>query len=185
MATERKALLIITGSMGAGKTSVLNEASDILALQNIPHAAIDLDAFGLAHLPSGASNDAAMYRNLRSVCKNYTSLGVWRFLVARAIEDHATLERCRKAVSAKSTVVCRLTASIGTMRQRVRMRESGVQQKQLVARVEELNSILDRARLENFSIASDHCSVTRVAREMLLRAGWISRVTPGEVIPPS
>lgn len=171
---ERKSLLIISGSMGAGKSSVLGEASDILTLQNIRHAAIDLDAFGLAHLPSGASNDAVMYRNLQSVCKNYASLGVRRFLVARAIEDHATLERCRKAVSAKNTVVCRLTASIATMRQRVKMRESGAFQAQFVARVEKLNSILDRARLENFTIASDRRSVTQIAHEMLLKAGWIS-----------
>ncbi len=77
---ERNSLIVITGSMGAGKTSVLGEASDILTLRNIPHAAIDLDAFSLAHLPSGASNDAVMYRNLQCVCKNYASLGVRRFL---------------------------------------------------------------------------------------------------------
>ena len=46
-----ESLLIITGSMGAGKTSVLGESSDILAQRNIAHAAIDLDALGLAHLP--------------------------------------------------------------------------------------------------------------------------------------
>ena len=81
--------LVITGAMGAGKTSVLGEASDILALENITHAAIDLDALGLAYLPSGRStsksdNDVVMYRNLRSVCKNYASVGVRRFIVARA-----------------------------------------------------------------------------------------------------
>ena len=43
------------GSTGAGKTSVLAEASDILALQ-IVHAAVDLDALGLAHLPSETTN---------------------------------------------------------------------------------------------------------------------------------
>jgi len=38
--------------MGAGKTAVLGEASDILAQRQIIHAAIDLDALGVAHLPS-------------------------------------------------------------------------------------------------------------------------------------
>ncbi len=172
---QARSLLVITGSMGAGKTSVLGEASDILTLQNIPHAALDLDAFGLAHLSSGVSNDAVMYRNLQSVCKNYASLGIRRFLVARAIEDRSALECCRRAVSARNTTVCRLTAKMGTMRQRVKTRESGVQQKQFVARVEKLNSILDRAQLENFTIASDHRSVTQIAHEMLLKAGWISK----------
>jgi len=172
---ERKSLLLITGSMGVGKTSVLGEASDILALQNIAHAALDLDAFGLAHLPSGASNDAVMYRNLQSVCKNYASLGIRRFLVARAIEDRPTLECCRRAVSATNTVVCRLTANIATMRKRIKMRESGVLQQQFVARVAKLNSILDRARLEDFVVTSDDRSVTQIAHEMLLKAGWISK----------
>ena len=173
---ERKSLLVITGSMGAGKTSVLGEASDILARLNIAHAAIDLDAFGLAQLPSGASNDVVMYRNLRCVCKNYAALGVRRFLVARAIEDRAVLECCRRAVSAKSAVVCRLSAKIGTMRQRVKIRESGILQKQFTARVAKLNSILDLARLEDFTVATDGRSVTEIAQEMLLEAGWISNL---------
>jgi hypothetical protein len=172
---ERKSLLVITGTMGAGKTSVLGEASDLLALQNIAHAALDLDAFGFAHLPSGASNDVVMYRNLKCVCKNYAAFGIRRFLVARAIEDRVTLECCRRAVSAKNTIVCRLTASIETMRQRVKMRELGVLQEQFVARVEKLNSILDSVRLEDFSVASDNCSVTQTAHEMLIKAGWISQ----------
>ena len=36
-------LLIISGSRGAGKTTVLSEASDLLSLAGIAHAAIDLD----------------------------------------------------------------------------------------------------------------------------------------------
>ena len=49
-----ESLLIITGTMGAGKTAVLGEASDILAQRQIVHAAIDLDALGLAYLPLAA-----------------------------------------------------------------------------------------------------------------------------------
>jgi hypothetical protein len=60
-------LLIISGTMGAGKTAVLGEASDILVLRQIAHVAVDLDCLGLAHLPSTASNNEVMYGNLRSV----------------------------------------------------------------------------------------------------------------------
>jgi hypothetical protein len=101
--------------MGAGKTTLLGEASDILALRHIAHAAIDLDALGLFHLPSAPGNDGVMYRNLQSVCNNYASLGVKRLLLARAMEDRAELELCRDVVSATNTVVCRLAASIETM----------------------------------------------------------------------
>lgn len=168
-------MLIITGTMGAGKTTVLGEVSDLLALRDITHAAIDLDALGLAYLPSTASNDSVMYRNLQSICKNYASVGVTRFLMARAIEDRAELELCRSAVSASNTVVCRLAADIETMQQRVKMRESGVSQREYVARVANLNLTLDAAQLEDFIVTNEGRSVTEVAQEMLVKAEWISQ----------
>jgi hypothetical protein len=160
--------------MGAGKSSVLAEASDILAQHSVVHAAIDLDTLGLAYLPSATGNDRVMYRNLECVCKNYASLGVKRLLLARAMEGRAELELCRNAVSAATTVVCRLTASIETMEQRVNIRESGVLQPKFVARVAKLNVILDRARLEDFMITNEKRSLSEVAQEMLITAEWIS-----------
>jgi cytidylate kinase len=169
-----ESLLIITGSMGAGKTSVLAEASDILSLRHIVHAAIDLDALSLAHLPSAATNDGVMYRNLQSVCQNYAALGVTRILLARAMEDRAELELCRSVVAAANTQVCRLTAGISTMQQRVKMRETGMLQQQFVDRVAILDAILDRTRLEDFTIINEGRSLNDVAQEMLMKAGWIS-----------
>lgn len=160
--------------MGSGKTSVLAEASDILALRGIAHAAIDLDALGLAHLPSATGNDDVMHCNLRSVCKNYASLGVKRVLLARAMEGRSELELCRGAVSPENIVVCRLMASIETMERRVKMRESGLSRGCYVDRVAKLNSILDRAWLEDFALTSENRSLTEVAQEMLIKAGWIS-----------
>lgn len=169
-----ESLLIISGAMGAGKTTILGEASDILALRRMIHAAIDLDALGLAYLPSGASNDGVMYRNLRSVCENYYSLGVRRLLLARAIENRAELDVCRDAASAANTVVCRLTASIETMEQRVKARESGVLRREYVDRVARLNTTLARARLDDFIVHTENCSPSQAAQEMVVKAGWIS-----------
>ena len=108
------------------------------------------------------------------MCKNYASCGVKRLLLARAIENHSELELCREAVSAANTVVCRLNASIERMEQRVMTRESGLLQQEYVARVAKLSAILDRARLEDFTITSEKRSLTDVAQELLVRAGWIS-----------
>jgi hypothetical protein len=160
--------------MGAGKTSVLAEASDILARRRIVHAAVDLDGLGLAHLPSAAVNDDVMYRNLRSLCKNYDSVGVRRLALARAMEDHAELELCRSIVSAPNTLVCRLIAGLEVMKQRVKTRESGLLQQQYVARVAKLNAVLDEARLDDFAVINENRSLTEVAQEALVRAGWIS-----------
>jgi hypothetical protein len=42
-----------------------------------------------------------------------------------------------------------------------------------------LNEILDRARLEDFTISNEHRPVNEVAREMLVKAGWISAQLAG------
>src|SRR5260370_41603390 len=63
-------VIVISGSMGSGKTTVLGEASDILSARGVIHAAIDLDAIGSALLPDALSSDV-MYRNLASVWVNF------------------------------------------------------------------------------------------------------------------
>jgi hypothetical protein len=45
-----------------------------------------------------------------------------------------------------------------------------------VRRVAQLDRILDVASLEDFSIQNDHTSVSDVARELLMRAGWLGSV---------
>ena len=60
------------------------------------------------------------------------------------------------------------------MKQRVRLRESGVSQRNYVARVAKLNTIIGRAHLENFTITNENRPLNDVAHEMLLKAGWIS-----------
>jgi hypothetical protein len=160
--------------MGAGKSAVLAEASDILSLRHMIHAAIDLDALGLACLASTASNDSVMYCNLQSVCKNYAAAGVKRVMLARAMEDRAEFEFCRTAVAATNTVVCRLAASVKTTQERVTMRESGLLQRKYVARVPKLDFFLDPAKLEDFIVVNENRTVSEVANEVLVKARWIS-----------
>ena len=159
--------------MGSGKTTVLSEASDILTAQNIPHASIDVDALGTAHLPPPVQNNQLMYRNLQSVWENYARAGLTRLLLARAIEDRAELQLCRNAVRGAEIVICRLTASIKTMQDRVQSREIGTLQDDYVARVTELNAVLDRAHLEDFSLPNENRPVSGVANEMLVRGGGL------------
>jgi hypothetical protein len=167
-------LLIITGSMGSGKSTVLGAATDLLTLEGIPHAAIDLDTLGVFHLPVEVNGTGVGLRNLRCVWENYAALGLSRLLLASAIETRMALEACRQALAAQRTVICRLRVRVETMQRRVRLREPGPFQQDFVARVTELEDMLDRARLEDFWLANEDGPVTGVAHEMLVRAGWLS-----------
>ena len=166
-------LLIITGSMGSGKSTVLGAATDLLTLRSIPHAAIDLDTLGVFHPPVEVDGSNVLVRNLHCVWGNYAALGLSRLLLARAVETRTDLDACRQAVAAKRTIICRLRVSLETMQRRVRLREPGPFQQNFVARVAELEDMLERAQLEDFSIANEDGSVTGVAHEMLVRAGWL------------
>ena len=165
-------VIVITGSMGSGKTTVMAEASDLLRASAIPHAAIDIDALGIVHR-SGLEAMSLAYQNLTSVCANYRAAGVTKFLLAGAIESRAELEKLRAAMGFCTLTVCRLTALRTTMEQRVRGREPGMLQQKLVERVRVLDKILDEAALEDFSISSDGRSVTDIARELLRTAGQL------------
>ena len=59
------------------------------------------------------------------------------------------------------------------MEKRIRTRETGMLQSFFVARVAELEAILDRAHLERTTINNDGRSITEVARELLIGAGWL------------
>jgi adenylylsulfate kinase len=165
-------VILISGSMGSGKTTVLAEASDLLAASGLVHAAIDLDTLGIAHLPDGARDDLTC-RNLASVWNNYAAAGVTRLLLAGAVESRAELDRIRNAIPDSDVVVCRLTGQLSTMQQRVSVREPGMLREKFVARVAELEAVLAQAGLEDFSLTNDGASVTDVARELLARAGWM------------
>jgi len=166
-------VIVITGTMGSGKTTVLGEASDVLTGHGIAHAAIDLDTLAIAHLPGANTGDLA-YRNLASVWQNYAAAGAERLLIAAAVESATDLARIRDAVPGATVLVCRLTASSPTMQERVARRDPGLLQDQFVARVTVLETLLDRVGLEHFALCNDDdCSVTEVARQLLALAGWV------------
>jgi len=166
--------LVITGSMGAGKTTMIGELSDLLAASGVAHAAIDIDALGSAHVPRAAIDLAAIaYRNLAAVVRNYAAEGVTSFVLAGAIETAPELALLRDAVGEGELVVCRLRAPVDLMENRVRAREPGVWREKYVGRVALLEETLDQAALEDFAVANDGGRpITEVAREILQRAGW-------------
>ncbi len=167
-------LLIISGSMGAGKTTVLSEASDLLAQAGIAHAAIDLDWLAVMHPQQDAYGQQLAFANLAAVWPNYVAAGAKRLIVARVVEYEHELDHYRIAVPGARTVVCRLTAPLTLMHDRLRVREPGMFQYQALARSTELANILARAAVEDFTVDNGPGrQIGEVALEVLTRAGWI------------
>ena len=166
-------VLVITGTMGSGKTTMLGEASDLLTAQGVRHAAVDLDTLAVGHLTEHAWVDLP-YRNLRSVWQNYAAAGATRLLIAEAVEHSTELDHIRQAIPGARIVVCRLRASLATMQARIAQREPGMHRAAFIQRVVDLDALLDAASVEDFCVATDDDqSVTEAAAAMLVRANWL------------
>jgi hypothetical protein len=166
-------VIVISGSMGAGKTTVLGEASDLLSARNVVHTSFDLDAMGLLLLPEAQAR-ALHYRNLAMFYDNCREAGIHKFLFAAAIESRESLSDLVRALGNPIVTVCRLIASQATMDNRLRTREVGMRQQEFLERSRMLNSILDAASVEDFWLENDGDNVTAVAEEILARANWIT-----------
>ena len=167
-------VLIISGSMGSGKTTVLSEVSDLLEEANVAHAAIDLDWLSAMHPSREHHGERLMFANLAAIWPVYAAAGAERLVVARVVEDRSDLQHYHDAVPGAQPVVCALEASIETMQARLRVREPGMNQTQAVTRAAALADALRRARAEDFTVdnGAGRC-ITDVAREVLARAGWL------------
>ena len=167
-------MLIFSGSMGAGKTTVLSEASDLLTEAGIAHAAIDLDWLTVMYPEQEAYGQELMLKNLAAVWPIYAAEGAERLLVARVVENRDELQSYREAIPGAEPMVCLLSASIETMKQRLLVREPGTFQKEALDSSEALVAILEHAHAEDFRVDNDAGrSITEVAREVLSRVGWL------------
>lgn len=172
--TAEVPLLVISGTMGAGKTTVLSEASDLLAQAGVPHAAIDLDWLSVMHPSNGPRGDELMFANLAAVWPIYKRAGASRLMVASVVENRSGLARYRTAVPGSDPVVCRLEAAASDVERRLRAREPGMFQEGAIARSTALTNLLARTGAEDFKVDNDEGRhITDVAREVLARAGWL------------
>lgn len=174
VAPERVPSVLLTGTVGAGKTSVAEEISTLLYEIHAPHVCIDLDWLcqGYPAPPDDPYNEALMFANLAGVWANFRT-GNPRYLVlARVLESRKELRRYEKAIPEARMTVVRLVASEATIEQRLRRREVGSFLPPLWTRSKELTGILNRAAAEDFSVSNDGRPLREVALEVIQRLGW-------------
>lgn len=167
-------VLIITGPVGAGKTTVALMVAELLEQAEIAHSCVDLDALRWHYpsLPEDPFSARLAIRNLAAIWRNFQEYGATCLVVADVIETRDELERYKGALPGADIFVTRLRASLETLAQRVRQRETGSGLAWHLARAPVLAEIMDRNRVENLLIETDGKSVQQIAEEIL--AAWLS-----------
>ena len=169
-------VLLVTGPVGVGKSTVLGELTELLEAAGVSFAAVDLDALSWCY-PSAPGDDrfrsGLTMRNLATVWANFKVAGARRLVIARVVEARAELERYRQAIPGAEIVVVRLRANTVTLQDRVSRRELGLGREWHTRRAAELADQMERERVEDILVETDDRSVNAIAGEVLRRAGWL------------
>ena len=167
-------LLIVTGPVGVGKTTVAYEVARLLAEVALPHACIDMDTLRSCYPapPGDRFNVALGLRNLAAVWANCHATGAALLIVADVIESRDALARYREAVPGAAPIVVRLRATLGVLTARVEQREVGSGHDWHLLRAAELAAQMDRDQVEDILVETDGRTVTTIAREIVERSGW-------------
>ena len=173
--SEHIPVLVVTGPVGVGKTTIAGDISALLADAGIAHACVDVDALRDAWPapPGDRFNIALGLRNLADIWRNFRAAGAERAVLADVVERRGDLEGYRAAMPGAEVTLVRLRASVATLRARVGQREAGAGREWHLLRAVELAEQMDRDALEDILIETDGRPPESIAREILVRTRWL------------
>jgi adenylylsulfate kinase len=178
-------VLVITGPVGVGKSTVAGAVSERLGDAKLPHALVDMDhlrwcSFAPADDPF---NMRLGLRNLAAVWANYAAAGAERLVVVDIVEHADDIVKLGEAVRGAEIVVVRLRATVPALHQRLEGREAGASLDWHRARAAELAAQMDRDHLEDILVDTEGKTVLEIAVQVLERVGWVIRPAPNDQRP--
>jgi Mrp family chromosome partitioning ATPase len=167
-------VLLITGPVGVGKSTVAAEAARLLREANVPHALVDL-AWIEQCWPVPADdpwNERLTHRNLACMWANFRQAGADRLLLVRVLEARSLLRHVVEAVPGAEVTVVRLRAPLAVLRARIRSREAS-NPSWFLGAATHTAKVLEQARVEDHLVDNEDRPVAAVAEEVLRRVGWL------------
>jgi len=167
-------VLLITGPVGVGKSTVAAEAARLLREANIRHALVDL-AWIEQCWPVPADdpwNERLTHRNLACLWANFRQAGAGRLILVRVLEARSLLRHVAEAVPGAEITVVRLRAPLAVLHARIRSREAS-DPSWFLGGATHTAKVLEQARVEDHLVDNQDRPVAVVAEEVLRLAGWL------------
>lgn len=168
-------VLLLSGTVGAGKTTTAYAIGELLAAAGTPHAVIDLDE--IRRMWPAPQDDpfhtALELENLRALAATYRRAGAQRLVLAGVVEGPGAREGYQDAVGG-AVLVCRLRVDLAEVRRRLHGRhEEGAERDWHLERSGELDAILEAEAAADLTVDVAGQSPGEVARRVLDLVGWV------------
>jgi len=167
-------VLVVTGPVGVGKSTVAAAISELLDHAGVAHAMVDLDHLRWCYPrpPDDRFHAALGRRNLAAVWQNYRDAGAERLVLADVVETRADADSYRESIPGAEISVVRLTAATDAIERRLVGRESAETIAWYRRRAAELTKIMDRNEVGDLVIDTSEATPGEIARQALVAAGW-------------
>ena len=174
MAEHPIPLLILSGPIGVGKSTVGDEVSVFLTRQDVPHTFVDLDALAQT-FPRPADDpygSRLALQNLADLWRNCYAAGARNIIVARVVETVEELKGIVAAIPNSRATLCHLRADKTALQDRVKKREVGSLLDWHLKRTQELALSLERTSPFDFAIETSGHTPPVIAQEIFERMNW-------------
>ncbi len=167
-------VLLVTGTLGSGKTVVVEDIGELLEDGEPRSAIVDLDWLGWVSGSSRSSDtiDGLILSNLAAVWPNYLAAGAGRLVLARTVLDRELIDGLDEAIGPVTLTIVRVTSSPDTIAERLAARDTGAVLEQHLAEASKFDKILDELRVEDLRVSNDGRPIREVFEEIVARAEW-------------
>ena len=168
-------ILVLSGPVGVGKTTVGEEVSEVLDREGVAHTLIDFDQLRYTYprIPEDPWCNGLAFQNLASIWENCKRRGSRNLVISTVVEDEAFIDQLSSTISESVVFVFQLYASPATLMARVNKREIGSGLERHRHRAMELLEILARDSVPcDARIDTDNTSITDTASEIVRQVNW-------------
>lgn len=168
-------VLVLTGPVGVGKSTVASEAARLLREAHVSHALVDLPRIGEAWPPpvDDPWNERLIHRNLANLWENFRLAGASRLLICRVLECRSSLRYVADAVPGANITVVRLRAPLDLLRERLIARESPRPADWYLNAATYLVEKMEQSRVEDYLVDNGSRLPQEVAKDVLRCVGWL------------
>jgi adenylylsulfate kinase-like enzyme len=169
-------VVVVTGTIGVGKTAIAMTMSEILHERGIRHGLLEVDWLGEVYpapYPDDPYSTRFAMKNLAAIWPNFLEVGITRAIVAMTLENHQELGDLVTALGSPEVTVVRLEASPETCAERIRRRELGNLLDLFLEKSTPLAAQMECFKIGDLVVDNENRTPQAVADEILRSIRWL------------